>query len=267
MCHAGGDRRALLVPVLPRRATDGARAAAVFVQGGGGMNRSEVITELSAALALAQGEIAHAKKDSENPHFRSRYADLASVWDACRAALTKRGLSIVQSPRLISGGDQLWLVEVETLLLHQSGEFLSDSLAVPVNPANAQAVGSAITYARRYALAAFVGVAPEEDDANAASMAPPVRTRDIAADRVPEKRPPAPLETARFHVLGIVKRQVGGTDRFIVTGDDQQTYFTTMEAAVIAKAAKDGHRPIEIEYRHGPSGREIVRIQDLEPPL
>ena len=104
------------------------------------MTRSEQINELATALALAQGEIAHAKKESENPHFKHRYADLASIWDACRVALTKRGLSIVQSPRLISGGD-LWLVEVETTLLHQSGQSLSDILAVPVNPASAQSGG------------------------------------------------------------------------------------------------------------------------------
>jgi hypothetical protein len=130
------------------------------------MIRTDTINELAAALAQAQGEIAHAKKESENPHFRHRYADLASIWDACRVALTTHGLAVVQSPRLVAGGD-LWLVEVETTLFHQSGQSVSDVLAVPVNPASAQAVGSAITYARRFALAAFVGVAPEEDDAHA----------------------------------------------------------------------------------------------------
>lgn len=133
------------------------------------MTRSEQINELAVALTKAQRTMKGAAKDSENPHFRSKYADLASVWDACREPLTANGLSVVQSPRLISAGDGQWLVEVETTLLHTSGQFMADALAVPVTKADAQGAGSAITYARRYALAAFVGVAPEDDDGNAAS--------------------------------------------------------------------------------------------------
>jgi ERF superfamily len=230
------------------------------------MTRSEQINELAAALALAQGEIAHAKKESENPHFKHRYADLASIWDACRVALTKRGLSIVQSPRLIAGGD-LWLVEVETTLLHQSGQSLSDILAVPVNPASAQAVGSAITYARRYALASFVGVAPEDDDMTAGSGARPARTRDVAADRPPAPpADPAPIETAIVHVLGIVKRpSKSGADVFILTGDDQRTYQTHQAGvAQAAKAAKEAQRAIEIESRATAAGRVIVRLRSIE---
>jgi hypothetical protein len=238
------------------------------------MMRSEAINELATALALAQGEIAHAKKESENPHFKHRYADLASIWDACRGALTKRGLSIVQSPRLIAGGD-LWLVEVETTLLHQSGQSLSDILAVPVNPASAQAVGSAITYARRYALASFVGVAPEDDDMTAGSGARPARTRDVAADRPPAPPPPppdhggivnAPIETAIIHVLGIVKRpSKSGADVFILTGDDQRTYQTHQASvAQMAKDAKEAQRAIEIQSRATAAGRVIVRLRSMD---
>lgn len=133
------------------------------------MQTSESINELTAALATAQGQIQGAKKDAENPHFRSKYADLASVWDACRAQLAAVGLSVLQSPRaaLLSTGG--WAVEVETRLCHKSGQWITDTLTVPVTKADAQGVGSAITYARRYALSAFVGVAPEDDDGNAAS--------------------------------------------------------------------------------------------------
>ena len=132
------------------------------------MTRSDTINELATAMAKAQAEIVGAKKDSENPHFRSRYADLASVRDACVGPLTKHGLSVLQFPRLVGLGDGAWAVELETTLLHTSGQWMTDTLAVPVTKVDAQGVGSAITYARRYALAAVTGVAPEDDDANAA---------------------------------------------------------------------------------------------------
>ena len=138
------------------------------------MNTSDSLKELGAALAAAQAEMTGAKRDSENPFFKSKYADLASVREACLPALNKHGLSVCQLPRLVSGGEGAWIVEVETLLLHSSGEWLRDTIAVPVTKADAQGVGSAITYARRYALGALAGVASEDDDGNAASKpAPP----------------------------------------------------------------------------------------------
>lgn len=128
------------------------------------MNRSESIASLAAALAKAQAEIRPAVKDSENPHFRSRYADLASVWDACRTALTGNGLSVVQLPEVTSQG----VIAVETILLHDSGEFIGGRIEIPLAKQDAQGVGSAITYARRYSLAAVVGIAPDDDDGEAA---------------------------------------------------------------------------------------------------
>lgn len=126
---------------------------------------SETISDLAAALAKAQGAMKGAAKDSENPHFRSRYADLASVWDACRDALSANGLSVAQ----VMDGDDPATVTVVTVLMHASGQWMSSRLTMrPVKP-DPQGVGSAITYARRYALAAMVGVAPEDDDGNAAS--------------------------------------------------------------------------------------------------
>ena len=133
------------------------------------MTHSESINELANALVKAQSQVRGASKDSDNPYFKSKYADLSSVWDACRSALTGNGLSVVQSPRInLALSAETTHVEVETLLLHQSGQWVRDTLAIPVTKADAQGVGSAITYARRYALAAFVGVAPEDDDGNAA---------------------------------------------------------------------------------------------------
>lgn len=141
--------------------------------------QSEQINELAAALAKAQGAIKGAVKDSSNPYYSSTYADLASVWEACRAALSANGLAVSQLP---SGG-QGW-ARVRTVLMHSSGQWIASDLAVPVireskkgesgapgvelKP-NAQSYGSAITYARRFALASMVGVAPEDDDGNTAS--------------------------------------------------------------------------------------------------
>jgi hypothetical protein len=132
------------------------------------MTKSESVMELAKALTLAQGEMEGAKKDSTNPHFRSAYADLASVWAAIRGPLTKHGLSVTQFPRLTNVGTDAWLVEVETMLLHVSGEWITDTLALPLSSVTAQGAGSAITYARRYSLMAVAGIAPEDDDANAA---------------------------------------------------------------------------------------------------
>jgi hypothetical protein len=133
------------------------------------MQTSDNIADLAAALAKAQGAIDTAKKDATNPHFKSKYADLASVWDACRKALSDNGLSVVQTPGEC-GGNQ---VEMTTMLLHASGQWISDRLTIPLAKVDAQGYGSAITYARRYALSAMVGVAPDDDDGNAATKPGP----------------------------------------------------------------------------------------------
>lgn len=132
------------------------------------MQKSDTIGELAKALASAQGLIEGAKKDSENPFFKSKYADLASVRDACQSALSKNGLAVVQVPSTAIG-EHSTVISVETLLMHSSGEWiLGDLSAIPVKE-DPQGIGSCITYLRRYALAAFAGVAPEDDDGNAAS--------------------------------------------------------------------------------------------------
>jgi len=119
--------------------------------------------ELATAMAKAQAEMAGAKKDSTNPHFKSKYADLASVWDACRKPLTDNGFSVLQYTDIHEG--QTVLV---TRLIHASGDYVAGILPLPAGK-NMQELGSALTYARRYGLAAMVGVAPEDDDGNAAS--------------------------------------------------------------------------------------------------
>jgi hypothetical protein len=123
-----------------------------------------------AALAKAQAEMTNALKDADNPHFKSKYADLASVRAAVIGPLNKYGFAIVQQPETDADG----AVFVRTMLLHESGGSLTHE-GPHVMPAkrDAQGIGSAITYLRRYNLAAVCGVAPDDDDdGNAASFAP-----------------------------------------------------------------------------------------------
>lgn len=129
------------------------------------MNKSDSIKELAKALTQVQKEIEGAKKDSTNPHFKSRYADLTSVWEAIRDPLTKHGLCVSQVADSSDSGH----VCIETILMHESGEYISGKMTLPVSKQDPQGHGSAITYARRYALAAIVGVCPEDDDAEGAT--------------------------------------------------------------------------------------------------
>lgn len=131
------------------------------------MNHSEQINEIATALSKAQAVIAGAVKDKTNPHFKNDYADLSSVWDACRKPLTDNGLSVAQTAATEDGR-----VGVTTLLMHSSGQWISDTLVMKPTKDDPQGVGSCITYARRYALAGMVGVAPADDDGNAASAKP-----------------------------------------------------------------------------------------------
>lgn len=120
--------------------------------------------DLFAAYAKAQADMGPVLKGAVNPAFRSKYADLASVVDAVLPAMNKNGLAVIQSP-----GFDGETVTVETLIVHTSGGWIKSALALRPTKADPQGVGSAVTYGRRYALLAFAGVAPEDDDGNAAS--------------------------------------------------------------------------------------------------
>lgn len=121
---------------------------------------SQSINELATALSKAQSEIKGAKKDQLNPFFKSKYADLASTWEACRVPLTKNGLSVAQTTDVTEKG-----LIVITTLMHSSGQFISGIIPILTKDNGPQAMGSALSYSRRYALAAIVGVSPEDDDA------------------------------------------------------------------------------------------------------
>lgn len=130
------------------------------------MNKSEDISDLAKALTAVQASLAPAKRDSTNPYYNSTYADLSSVWESCRETLAKNGLCVIQGNSVGTGNSLI----VETILIHESGQWVQSELCLPLSKADPQGVGSAMTYGRRYGLAAIVGiVADADDDGNAAS--------------------------------------------------------------------------------------------------
>jgi hypothetical protein len=136
------------------------------------IHNSESLANLAPALALAQGELEDATKSSINPAFKSKYADLAEVLQTIRPVLSKNGLSVVQTIGMLMephDGKDKYSIQVATMLLHKSGEWIRDTCVMPLSKVDAQGVGAATTYARRYGLAAIVGIAQDDDDGNAAS--------------------------------------------------------------------------------------------------
>ncbi|KKN76466.1 hypothetical protein LCGC14_0369750 [marine sediment metagenome] len=128
------------------------------------MKKSDTIGELAQALVQVQKVLEGAKKDSTNPFFKSKYADLSSVWDACRKPLAENNLAVIQTMDTYEGAGFI----IETTLAHISGEWISGRLSITPVKDDPQGIGSAITYGRRYTLAAIVGVCPEDDDAESA---------------------------------------------------------------------------------------------------
>ena len=157
------------------------------------MNTSDTIEELAKALAIAQASMGPALKGAKNPHFRSSYADLSSVVEAIREPFTSNGLAWVQAPSL---DPDTGLVTVATRIVHSSGQWVEASVsAMPGRGGKAdlspQAVGSAVTYLRRYGLQALAGVPSADDDGEAAMG------RGRPSHNVPQRRPPAPAPAAQ----------------------------------------------------------------------
>jgi len=131
------------------------------------MNKSEQVDKLAAALCKAQAEMGGAVKDAKNPFFKSSYADLTSVIKAIKEPFANNGLSYSQFPVTSDGGGGVGVV---TVLLHSSGQWLESEFYLPLAKKDPQGGGSAITYARRYALQAMAGIPTADDDAEAAMM-------------------------------------------------------------------------------------------------
>lgn len=123
------------------------------------VEQSESITKLAAAIVAASAEFKNPPKDSVNPHYKSRFADLATVIDTVKPTLTKHKLAVMQFPAEVAGQPAM-----ATMLIHESGEWIRS--AIPLCPAKTdpQGIGSASTYARRYGLQAVLGITAENDD-------------------------------------------------------------------------------------------------------
>lgn len=140
------------------------------------MKSSDSIKELATALSAAQAEMENASKNAKNDHFKNRYADLAEVLNTVRPVLAKHKLAVAQFPSLSDG-----MVSVETILMHVSGEWIGGIASAPLSKPDAQGVGSATTYLRRYSLAALAGVAQEDDDGEGAVSKTPKDDGALAA--------------------------------------------------------------------------------------
>ena len=143
------------------------------------MDKSESIKELAIAMAKAQSQMGGAHKGANNPFFKSKYADLGAVIEAVKEPFATNGLSYVQFPVEDNGR-----VGIETILMHESGEWLSNSFTVQLTKQDAQGAGSAITYCRRYGLQAVAGIPSEDDDGNAASKSKPAAFADKDLDLI-----------------------------------------------------------------------------------
>ena len=128
------------------------------------MNKSESIKNLAVALNKAQGELGGASLSSDNPFYKSKYANMAEVIRAVKEPLANNGLSYMQFPIEENGR-----IGVETIMMHSSGEWMSNSFTVQLSKQDAQGAGSAITYCRRYSLQSVVGCPAYDDDGNSAA--------------------------------------------------------------------------------------------------
>lgn len=155
------------------------------------MNKSESIVKIAAALVKAQKNIGSATKGAVNPHFKSKFADLGSVMEACKEALNAEGISILQPVLSEESGDY-----VETILLHESGEFLSSRMKLVLTKQDMQAYGAAVSYARRYGLQSMVFIPAEDNDAESTMNRAPAPAKQEAPKASAPVKDSSPAVTA-----------------------------------------------------------------------
>lgn len=200
------------------------------------MTSSQSITNISVALVKAQKDMGNAKKDSINPFFKKSYADLNAIREAVLPSLNANGISVLQPTCIVEGKSY-----VETILLHESGEYISSLTEIIVDkPNDAQRHGSGLSYARRYALASIVNIGAEDDDANSATSKkqdqkqPPktgskkTRLNDIGFKKLIER-----LAEPGADIDGIVKM----TMETLALTDDQASLFAGKVAELQTPAA------------------------------
>lgn len=175
-----------------------------------GLVFSPANAKIAAAFVKAQSKIEGVTKGKTNPHFNSTYADLASVDDACRPILNEMGIGILQVPVPCDAGR----LELTTTLLHESGEWMSGTGSMSLGRGDGpQAYGSALTYARRYFLAAMVGLCPEDDDGNGAEGQQPQQKRQ-------------PVKRGTKATADQVREMKGLLNRHIIPDETIQRWFS-----------------------------------------
>ena len=236
--------------------------------------KSEQIEKLAVALNKVQKELKKAIKGHENPYFKSKYSDLGEVWEACRESLSDHGFSVVQAGGVTPTGQPT----IVTTLLHSSGQWISgEYLLMPVKN-DPQALGSSWSYARRYSLAAIVGIVSDIDDDCESAM-----NRNGQSESKPA---PAPTRTyEKVNQAGLVKkttftpsdvRRKDGTSKAgkpytlftIISPDGKEiTTFDTKLGELAEQAI--GNHDIEISYQESNGGKYLNAVdvkvaQDVE---
>lgn len=237
------------------------------------MNHSESLTKLAAALAKAQGEMENAAKSSDNPFFRSKYADLAEIINTARPVLAKHGLSIVQVP-----GFDGSTVTLENILLHESGEWISGTAGAPMPvmttkdgrelPPSPQGIGSAVTYLRRYSMAALCMIAQEDDDGNAASNGQaPARAAARPAPR-PESKPVGVKHSNAPDIyearVGFGKKHPDRTWGWVLENDPEFVEWALENARTLSPEIKQLLKA-GLEMHRAPAGVDQTPLSEPEP--
>jgi hypothetical protein len=228
--------------------------------------------ELAKALVQAQSEMENVKKGAENPFFKSKYADLASVREASIDILNKHGLCIIQT---MGNGDGK--VKVITTLLHSSGQFIRGELGMVPAKNDPQAIGSVISYFRRYSWQAIIGLSAEDDDANSATAQPanqkPIVSRPVAT-KAPQKAPQA--KKASDGSITLCPEKVGQKEgkksngstfvrTFFKSGEAWYSTFNLDHGSMLLEASESG-RQVEISYSAGEKGMDIETVVFVDEP-
>ena len=221
--------------------------------------QSEQIDKIVPALIKAIGAMESARKESSNPAFKSKYADLTSVMDAAKPALGDNGIAILQPVTADGEG-----VLVATILIHTSGQWIGSRLALMPKDGSPQATGSAITYGRRYGLAGILGITAEDDDGNAASQ--PGQARIVSRPKGAMKPPPSGKD-------GVITGQLPQTEAEWENEDPALIDYLN-RAELSPDSAKDVYAELNnaiAKSSDKETAREAYRIASLptdgQPPL
>jgi hypothetical protein len=225
------------------------------------MQTSPTIGKFAEALSKAQGVMKAASKDAENPHFKSKYSDLAAIVGACREALSANGIAILQG---VSADEAL--VTVTTTLAHSSGEWVSSALTARARDASPQSIGSVTSYCKRYGLAALAGVvSDEDDDAEAAQGRPKSKPATATAPHMglTPVTPPVQPQTATKTQQEIAEFMAAPADsarseRVITEGQRKRLYAISKEQLWGADDVK------ALLLRYGYDNSKAIRVSDYD---